>query len=291
LVSADSSQIEARLLAYLADQQDLLDAFRKGEDPYSQMAEKAFDIPWEEIAAGAKAGDKKLKTFRNVGKTAVLSAGYGVGWRKFSDTLLRQGAKLHEDLDQHREIAKHAHYVYRISNSNIVNFWALCQAIIADLVQGGSGSFGGPNADIFTYGHMPVCGTDEVVPSITMPSGFILRYSNLRQELNDYGKFEFVYDRPRGRNMVKTRIYGGSLTENLAQGLAFQLLMWQACRMEEQGIRLVSNVHDSWPALAPEGTEAVTLAKMLGIMGTTPPWLPDFPVACEGEIGTDYTIA
>lgn len=213
VVSVDSSQIEARMLAWLAGQHDLVEQFRQGRDPYSELAEKIFNVPWEEIKAGAKDGDKRCKTYRNTGKLLILSSGYGVGKNKFSDSLLRSNAKLHSDLDKHRELAFNAHSIYRQVNANIVRFWDNCMDVIKALEAGISGSFAGPNNDTFQYGPMPLP-DGTVVPSVQMPSGFVMRYPNLRWEANDKGRAEYMYDRPRGKNMVKTRIYGGAFCEN-----------------------------------------------------------------------------
>nr|DAF65032.1 MAG TPA: DNA POLYMERASE [Podoviridae sp. ct2iq11] len=291
LVACDSSQIEARILAYVADETELVDAFRRGADPYADLAEKVFQIPSEEIHKGAKSGDKKLKAYRNVGKTGILSAGYGVGWRKYADTLLRQGVRLSSDIDQHYEMAHHAHNVYRASNPSIVNFWDTCQAVIKALYLGYCGEFGGPNDNIFRYGMEPVCGRDKV-PTIEGPNGYALRYYGLTcQESEENGRVEFYYVRPKGKSELKTKIYGGALTENLCQYLAFALLQWQACRMTEQGIRLIANIHDSFLAICPEEYAERTKAVMESCMSSVPDWLKGFPVACEAEIGKDYCIA
>lgn len=292
LVAADSSQIEARMLAYLANQMDLLDAFRHGADPYADLAEKIFHVPSKDIHDGAKGGDKRLKTYRNVGKTAILSAGYGTSAVKYSNTLLRQGVKLDDDLDAHAQQAKEAHKVYRDSNKAIVNFWYYCQRVIEHMIQGGEGYFGGPNNDIFHYGMMEMAGTDELIPSIEMPSGYRLRYPNLRQEPNEDGtKMECYFDKPLGRNIVKTRVYGPMLTENLTQGISFQLLMWQACRMNEEGINIKGNIHDAFFTVVHESMAESTLGIMLRWMKTPPPWLPGIPIDAEGEIADDFTIA
>lgn len=436
LVACDSSQIEARILAYVANETELVDAFRRGADPYADLAEKIFQIPSEKIHKGAKSGDKKLKAYRNVGKTGILSClagdtevltnngwkpivtvskddklwdgvqwvahqglvcngekntidvdgvrmtpdhmvlsgssweqarrcvqtrsylnralrtgaalletwrstigdggntyadapsveprlknselvydllnagpnhrftirtkhgalvvhncGYGVGWRKYADTLLRQGVRLSSDIDQHYEMAHHAHNVYRASNPNIVAFWDTCQTVIKALYLGYSGEFGGPNDNIFRYGMGPVCGRDKV-PTIVGPNGYALRYYGLTcQESEENGRAEFYYIRPKGKSELKTKIYGGALTENLCQYLAFALLQWQACRMTEQGIRLIANIHDSFLAICPEEDAERTKAVMEACMSNVPDWLKGFPVACEAEIGKDYCIA
>ena len=295
LVACDSSQVEARILAYVSDNQPLLEAFRTGADPYADLAEKIFGVPSKEIHDGAKGGDKKLKTYRNTGKTAILSAGYGVGWRKYADTLLRQGVRLNPDLDRHYELAKHAHSVYRLDNAPIVAFWKYCGQVIEHLAGGGEGFFGGPSGRLFRYGRMSMATMKYMaVPSILGPNGFILRYPGLYAKEREDGSPEWVYDRYAGTRKAEARIYGASLTENLCQYLAFALLMWQACRMAEKGkgmFRIIANVHDSFLAVCPAGLEKDTERTMLECMTSVPDWLEGFPVGAEAEIGNDFTIA
>lgn len=295
LVACDSSQVEARILAYVSDNQPLLDAFRTGADPYADLAEKIFGVPSKEIHDGAKGGDKRLKTYRNTGKTAILSAGYGVGWRKYADTLLRQGVRLNPDLNQHYELAKHAHSVYRLDNAPIVAFWKYCGQVVEHMAGGGEGFFGGPSGRLFHYGHMPVASMKYMqLPSILGPNGFVLRYPGLRAKEREDGSPEWVYDRYAGTRKAEARIYGASLTENLCQYLAFALLMWQACRMAEKGrgmFRIIANIHDSFLAVCPVGLEKDTERTMLECMTSVPDWLEGFPVGAEAEIGKDFTIA
>ena len=158
---------------------------------------------------------------------------------------------------------------------------------------GNSGVFGGANGDMFEYAPMRMKGYNVDVPSIKMPSGYILRYPNLRLEQTDSRpKGQFVYDQySKGSRPIPTTLYGGKLCENLVQGISFQLLMWQACRMSDAGIHIIGNVHDSWLAITDEDKGASTLEAMEFIMSSTPNWLPNFPIACEGEVGNDYTIA
>lgn len=218
VVACDSGQVEARCLAWEANETRLVAQFREGRDPYSELAETVFQVPHEQIFYGAKHGDKKLKMYRNVGKTAILSAGYGVGARKFSDTLSRQGAKLDPDPDKHREMAFNAHAIYRASHPNIVKFWDLCGNVIRNMEAGYSGKFGGPNGDLFEFGTKEMGSSGRKVPYVLLPNGYHLWYPNLRIE-NEDGKVQYFYDRPRGKNLVKTKIYGGSLCENcIARG-------------------------------------------------------------------------
>ena len=292
VVACDSSQIEARGLAFVANEVGLLTQFREGRDPYSELAETIFGVPWQDIKAGAKAGDKKMKMYRNTGKSCVLSCGYSVGHHKYSNTLLRQGIHLHEDLDRHHELARYAHGIYRAAHPNIVAFWKTAENVLEAMLRGESGTFGGPNNDIYTFGIMPVGPrTDLCVPSVRFPSGYILRYPGLRAERNDRGKWQFVYDTYKGASKIPTHIYGGAFTNNLVQGLSFvDVIMYQGCRMDEAGIKLACNIHDAWASVVPEEQGDYVKQQMLHYMSMVPPALNGLPVACEAEIGTTFEI-
>lgn len=290
VVAGDSSQIEARMLAYEARQDTLVEQFRENRDPYAELAEYIFSVPANEIHDGAKAGDKKLKMMRNVGKTAVLSAGYQVGATKFSNTLLRSGIRLSEDLDKHHELAKHAHYVYRETNANIVRLWDTCQQVVEAMYTGVSGSFGGPDDSLFEYGMRMMPYGSEPVASIKLPSGYILWYPGLNWEQDERGYKSFYYMQQKGTKSFKSRIYGGSLTENITQALAFQLLMWQACNMTRTGVILHANIHDSWASVVPITQGETVKLVMEHWLTTTPSWSPGLPLGCDVEIGYDYSV-
>ena len=292
VVACDSSQIEARGLAFVANEVGLLTQFREGRDPYSELAETIFGVPWQDIKAGAKSGDKTMKMYRNTGKTGILSCGYGVGSAKYSNTLLRQGIHLHEDLDRHHELARYAHGIYRAAHPNIVAFWKTAENVLEAMLRGESGTFGGPNNDIYTFGIMPVGPrTDLCVPSVRFPSGYILRYPGLRAERNDRGKWQFLYDTYKGASKIPTHIYGGAFTNNLVQGLSFvDVIMYQGCRMDEAGIKLACNIHDAWASVVPEEQGEYVKQQMLHYMSIVPPALNGLPVACEAEIGTTFEI-
>lgn len=292
VVACDSSQIEARGLAFVANEVGLLTQFREGRDPYSELAETIFGVPWQDIKAGAKSGDKTMEMYRNTGKTCILSCGYSVGHHKYSNTLLRQGIHLHKDLDRHHELARYAHGIYRAAHPNIVAFWKTAENVLEAMLRGESGTFGGPNNDIYTFGIMPVGPrTDLCVPSVRFPSGYILRYPGLRAERNDRGKWQFLYDTYKGASKIPTHIYGGAFTNNLVQGLSFvDVIMYQGCRMDEAGIKLACNIHDAWASVVPEEQGDYVKQQMLHYMSIVPPALNGLPVACEAKIGTTFEI-
>lgn len=296
VVACDSSQIEARILAWVSGQDDLVEQFKTGRDPYAEMASKIFHVPAQDIHDAAKSGTdprhNQYKTYRNVGKTCVLSAGYGVGAQKFSDTLLRTKVHLDPDPAKHEAMAVQAHAIYRQSAWAIVQFWKVCDKVVQNLTAntqlGEYGKFGAHNE--FSYGRAIVPLSQVNCAYVAMPNGYRLWYPNLRFEVID-GRNKMVYDRFVHGKTVATPLYGGGLTENVCQSLAFMMLGWQACRMADAGIPLKANIHDAWIAVVPEAKAEPTSELMQKIMSSVPDWLAGFPVGCEAEVGTDFTIA
>ena len=295
VLACDSSQIEARMLAWVAGQDDLVEQFREGRDPYAELASKIFNVPADVIHKKAKDGNdpehNKYKSYRNTGKTGVLSAGYGVGAKKFSDTLLRQGIQLDPDLQKHEAMAFNAHRVYRSVNWAIVKFWDTCSRVLSVLASyRASGEhhwclqFGRDDMLIAMMDKIPC--TEQWEPCVVLPNGFHMWYPNLR--VTDDG---LVYDRVIHGAQTPTRIYGGLLTENICQALAFDMLYWQAVRIARAGIEIKANIHDCWIAVVPDARAGECAKTMESIMRTVPDWLKGFPVDCECESGHDFTIA
>lgn len=292
VVACDSSQIEARILAWVSGQNDLVEQFRTGRDPYAEMASKIFGQTAKEIHDGAKDNNhpehNKFKMERNVGKTFILSAGYGVSAKKASDTLLRNGIKLSEDMVEHETLATHAHAVYRTASSAIVSFWKYTDQVLRCLASntalGEYGKFGAHGE--FSYGRAYIPCTDMVCAYLGLPNGYRLWYPNLR-----FSDEQMMYDRITHGVATPTRIYGAGGTENLCQSYAFMMLGWQACRMADAGINIKANIHDAWITVVPEDKAEETKHTMETIMGSVPEWLDGFPVGCEAEIGDDFRIA
>ena len=292
VVACDSSQIEARILAWVAGQEDLVAQFRDGRDPYAEMASKIFGQTAQEIHDGAKQNDhpehNKLKMERNVGKTAVLQLGYGSGATKFSETLLRSGIKLDEDLNIHSQKAQHAHAVYRNANPYITALWKYADQVIRFLASVQElkeyGTFGAHNE--FSYGRALIPCTQMNCAYLGLPNGYRLWYPNLR-----FYEGQTIYDRITHGKPTPTKIYSGAIVENLCQAYAFMMLGWQACRMQERGIDLKANIHDAWITVVPEDKAEETKRIMEECMSAVPDWLAGFPVGCEAEIGDDFRIA
>ena len=122
IIDSDSSQIEARVLAWLAGQEDLVTAFKEGRDVYKIMASAIYNKAEEDIS----------KPERFMGKTVVLGCGYGLGAEKFRAALKSQGVELSE------EEAVNIIRTYRETYPDIVRLWRSCQLMIQSMANGDS---------------------------------------------------------------------------------------------------------------------------------------------------------
>jgi len=256
IVDADSSQIEARVLAWLAGQTNLVEAFAKGEDVYSIMAATIY----------AKKLDDVTKEERFVGKTTILGCGYGMGAVRFQEQLKTFGVEV--DINECRRIVS----VYRAANPKIVALWKQAGKVIEALSHGQFTTVGRP-------------GVLEVVPEecgVRLPSGLILRYDDLKLETTEDGR-EYTYKTRRGR----PRIYGGKAVENWTQGIARCIIGEQALRVAKH-YRPVLTVHDSLAAIAPLDEVQVAQKTMEEAMRWLPKWAEGLPVDCEAFTAVRY---
>ena len=121
LIDCDSSQIEARVLSWLAGQDDLTEAFRAGDDVYKKMAMSIYGVNREEDVT---------KDQRFVGKTTILGAGYGMGAVRFKDQLQSFGFDI--DLDEARRVIN----VYRGTNYSITTLWRDAGYMLENMARG-----------------------------------------------------------------------------------------------------------------------------------------------------------
>jgi hypothetical protein len=254
LVDCDSSQIEARVLAWLAGEDDLVKAFANNEDVYIKMASKIYNVKEKDVT----------KEQRFVGKSTILGAGYGMGSVRFAEQLRALGTKI--EVDEARRIIQ----IYRDSNWRIAQFWRECQNMLVSMSRAETGAVGTNN--LLTY-------RDN---SIKLPSGLRMRYGDLDYEQGERG-LEFSYMTRRGR----TRIYGGKVTENVCQAIA-------RCIMGEQMLAIakrykpVLTVHDSVVCCVPDDELDEARQYIEDCMSTTPSWAEGMPITCESGIGKSY---
>ena len=210
VLASDSSNIEVRVGSYIVNQQDVIDVFRKGGDVYIDMATKIYNENYDDIYEQSKGANatKEGKMKRNIAKAVVLGAGYGASAGKFAELMKQQG------LAEQADMADDLITTYRTANNMISGFWRECGRVLDVMYAGGSCWFGGANNDLFfADGSSEFHG--QKIPSIRLPNGTYLFYQNLRKEVGNDGKVNYVYDQFKGRNWLPKRIWGSAFFENL----------------------------------------------------------------------------
>lgn len=283
----DSSNIEARMLAWEAGHEDLLRQFRERQDVYANFASQVYGYPVNKY-------DHPDERF--LGKTCVLGLGFQVGWKKLQASLAIADTPMFIDEARAREIVA----LYRSINAPITRYWQQAEAAIADMYLGNERDWG----PLRTYKN-----------ALILPNGLALQYPGLRpSSFNEEGDRADGWEYWNGKFWKK--IYGGALTENITQALARIVLFGQMLRINELlrplGGRVVLNVHDEIVAVGPSfgarylGKQPNDKGKlvdvwdrtdkaqalfdeMVGIMRTPPAWCRDLPLDGEGGFAFEYS--
>lgn len=259
---ADFAQIEARVLPWLAGQQDVLDVFRSGEDVYVQAAAGIFGVPPHLVT----------KDQRQIGKVAILALGFGGGKGAFKTMAAIYG------LDVTDERAEEIKVAWRAANSATVNFWwaldRACRHVLTN-----------PNSVVPVGPHIKV-GRVNAHLVIVLPSNRALFYRDAKLVANPDrpGQDDITYMgmNQYTRKWERIRTYGGKLAENVTQAVARDVMAHAMVQCENEGMTLVLTVHDELLA------ENSSLDRMLEIMRTPPAWASDLPVGAEGWEGPRY---
>jgi len=254
LVIADFAQIEARVLAWLAGQQDVLDVFKSGQDIY--------------VATAARIGSAN----RLLGKVLVLACGYGMGPARFQETAAGYGLSL----DMHE--AETAVMSWREANPRVVDFWRGCQKAVQQVMRtlGASERVGA-----VTFIHRPG------LLLARLPCGRHLTYRAPRLDVSGQGRNEISYRGSLGGNWVRLRTWGGKIVENLSQAVARDVMV--EAMLQLGGVDLIATVHDELIAEAPEARADAVLGLMLATMRVTPAWAPGLPMEAAGAVVRRYT--
>jgi DNA polymerase I-like protein with 3'-5' exonuclease and polymerase domains len=260
LIDSDSSQIEARTLAWLAGQQDLVEAFANGEDVYKIMAGKIYDKPAEEVT----------KDERFFGKTVILGAGYGMGAKKFHLMLRLQGVNISES-EAERIIT-----IYRSTYPRIATLWTQGNEALNAMLTGSQVNFGR-------------AGVVKIVKNgFTLPSNLSLLYNNLSVRTeglpNGGSRNVYTYDSRREKGIY---IYGGKVVENVVQALARCIIGEQMLLIAKQH-RVVLTVHDAIMCVVPDEKVEVAQAYIKWCMTRVPEWGEGLPINCEVGVGKTY---
>lgn len=260
MIDSDSSQIEARVLAWLAEQNDLVDAFERREDVYKKMAAAIYDKEEADIT----------KDERFVGKTTILGAGYGMGAAKFMAQLKTFGVELSEEECQ--RIIK----VYRETYEWIPTLWRRAGDMLDVILKDQYAEFG-------RGGLLKV----EGKKGIRLPNGLYIKYPNLRKVRNDDNKTEYVYDTKKGRATIPNRIYGGKVVENICQALARIAIGEQMLQVAKK-YKVVMTVHDAIACIVPDEEVETGLEYVEMCMRMRPKWALELPLNCEAGSGKAY---
>lgn len=259
-VDCDLSQIEARVLAWLAQQDDLVNAFARGDDVYKIMASAIYGKPQEEISKGE----------RFVGKTTILGCGYGMGAAKFQAQLKNFGVEM--PLEECERII----HVYRATYPNIPQLWKQAGDALLALMQGKTAPLG-------LDGVLSV----EGGAGIRLPNGLYIQYPNLRKVKNDEGNTELVYDMKKGQATIPNKIYGGKNIENICQALA-RIVVGEHMLLVAKKYKVVMTVHDAIGCVVPENEAEEGLQYVENCMRVRPQWASTLPLNCEGKVAKSY---
>lgn len=256
LIDCDSSQIEARVLAWWAGQNDLVNAFNNGEDVYVKMAARIYDVDESDVT----------KDQRFVGKTTILGCGYGMGSIRFQDQLKNFGVSV--PIEESRRIIS----IYRKANHAITRLWNEASVCIKELT----------NKQAVRVGAVPVVKALGPLQALCLPSGLLMRYEDLQSEQGEKG-LEYTYKTRRGR----TRIYGGKMVENVCQAAARCIIAEQMVRIAKR-YRVVMTVHDSIVCCVKDEEVSEARAYIEECMRWLPEWAEGLPLDCESGVAKTY---
>ena len=263
IIDCDSSQIEARTLAWMAGQTDLVQAFEDKKDVYKIMASRIYGIPESQVTEGP--GSQ-----RQVGKTVVLGAGYGVGHVK-----LRAFLKTQAGVDVSEAEAKSIINTYRNTYYRIPELWDRANRALDAIYYGNA----------YTIDIPGLCKTDNI--GITLPSGLHIQYPGLIKVTQE----RTVGDARQGWSYesrgVPTKVYGGLVTENICQAVARCVIGEQMLRVQKK-YPVVLTVHDAIACIAPVAEAREAQKYVEECMSWRPKWAPDLPLACESGVGASY---
>lgn len=284
LAPIDSSQIECRVLHYLAGGPDepVIQKFRCGEDPYTDIATEFYREPIYKPKDGDPRKDE-MEAKRGMGKQGRLMCGYGAAGPKFKATA--KAGLYGPPVDISIEDATEFVQVYRNLNPSIcarnTGYWAQASRMLARLA-------GGPPTE---WGPLVVKNK-----RIYLPAGQPLIYDTLEyykpppEERHKYGPYA-----QDGHWRVRTRhgwkeLWGSKLVQNICEAVSRVIVSEAMCRITRMGYRVLNWPYDEMLVLIPkDGHEVEHAERCKAEMLIAPPWLPGLPLDAEYSIGERYS--
>ena len=260
ILNVDSSQIEARILVWLAGQEEVVKQFRNGEDVYSVFASKVFK----------KEVSKDTPVERFIGKTCILGLGYGTGWRKLQHTLKTSPPGADLDDEECERIVD----AYREINKEVISLWHECDRVLDDL-----SAWPEDKKPYYLGQHKCLIVNKE---GIKLPNGLMITYPGLEKDSSGV-RTEYKYKSRRGL----ISLWGGSVVENIVQALARIVIGEQIIKVNKK-YKPVLTVHDAIVCVAPEKEAQEALDFIMQTMSQPPEWGKTLPVTCEGDYADNY---
>lgn len=267
LLVVDFAAIEARVLAWLAGQESILEVFRTHGKIYEAQAAGIYNVKMENVT----------KDQRQIGKVAILALGYQGGVGAFQSMAKNYGVVVSDERADDIKVA------WRKANSQTVKYWyALDEAAVNAVMNPGVN---------FKAGHKERQVTYRVSGSFLMcrlPSGRVLYYPYPKIEVNKFNRDAVTYmgEHPKTKKWSRLSFYGGLAAENITQAVSRDLLAAAMLRLERKCYEVVMHVHDEIVCEVDE--KFGTLKNMINIVCELPAWAKDLPIAAEGYRAKRY---
>lgn len=253
-IISDFSAIEARVLAWLAGEQWVLDAFENGEDIYCRTASRMFEVPVEKHGVNGH--------LRQKGKIATLACGYqgALGALKAMG-----GIEMGLSEDELQSIVDS----WREANPNIVSLWWDIDSVVKRVIK--TRSKEGYKNLVISY--------EKGILFIQLPSKRRLAYPKAKIGMNRFGGESIVYEGiVVGNKWDKIESYGGKFVENIVQAIARDILAEAMMRLEKKGFNIVMHIHDE---VVIESDSSST-EEINEIMSIVPIWAPGLILDADG---------
>ncbi len=274
LLILDFSQIEARVLVWLADQMDMVRKFATGVQIYCEFASA---LTGKHIRKPKKTDPKAVADwhgkYRQLGKVGTLGCGYGMGKDKCQDY-----AKNTYDVDIDNVMAEQVVKLYRRQNPMVVLFWQKVeQAFTLALT-------GAPRPVEMDHG-LQFSHEDNVV-KIRLPNGRCLYYTGAALTGSSYRRQIYM---PHPKEGFKIHMWGGYLVENIVQAASRDILAEAVLDIRrELRLRVPLTVHDDMSIVIPVDRQEELVPRVIEIVRRTPVWAPGLPIDIEYKLSERY---
>ena len=258
-IVCDFSAIEARVIAWIAGEDWVLDVFRNNGDVYCATASQMFGVPVEKHGANAE--------LRAKGKIAVLALGFGGGVNALEKM---GGAKLGLSQEEMKDIVTK----WRDANKRIVRLWRHVELAAKYVLTQGTESTIERGLRFFW---------DSVGLCIELPSKRRLYYPKMR--INDNGRFVYEGLNQTTKRWESIETYGGKMTENIVQAIARDCLIDTMLRLESKGHKIVFHIHDETVI---EAASEQSLNDIKKVFCEPISWAPGLPLKGEGYVTPYY---